>query len=70
MILPAPRALAMGMDPERHGGSVPDPSSLALSSSPTRHEGTGWIGALAEHAAAGRPAVLVTVLRTEGSTPR
>ncbi len=31
---------------------------------------TGWIGALAELAAAGRPAVLVTVLRAEGSTPR
>ncbi|HET6439188.1 MAG TPA: xanthine dehydrogenase accessory protein XdhC [Anaeromyxobacter sp.] len=31
---------------------------------------TDWITALAELAAAGRPAVLVTVLRTEGSTPR
>ena len=31
---------------------------------------TGWISALAESAAAGRPAVLVTVLRARGSTPR
>jgi xanthine dehydrogenase accessory factor len=29
-----------------------------------------WISALAELSAAGRPAVLVTVLRAEGSTPR
>jgi xanthine dehydrogenase accessory factor len=29
-----------------------------------------WVTALAEAAAAGRPAVLVTVLRAEGSTPR
>jgi xanthine dehydrogenase accessory factor len=50
--------------------TVSDPRSLAQRSSPTRPGGTGWIAALAEHAAAGRPAVLVTVLRTEGSTPR
>jgi xanthine dehydrogenase accessory factor len=31
---------------------------------------TGWIEALAELSAAGRPAVLVTVLSAEGSTPR
>lgn len=31
---------------------------------------TGWISALAALAAEGRPAVLVTVLRAEGSTPR
>jgi xanthine dehydrogenase accessory factor len=31
---------------------------------------TEWIAALAELAAAGRPAVLVTVLRAAGSTPR
>jgi xanthine dehydrogenase accessory factor len=31
---------------------------------------SGWIAALAEAAAAGRPAVLVTVLRADGSTPR
>lgn len=30
----------------------------------------GWIEALAELSAAGRPGVLVTVLRAEGSTPR
>jgi xanthine dehydrogenase accessory factor len=31
---------------------------------------TGWIAALAEASAAGRPAVLVTVLEVAGSTPR
>lgn len=31
---------------------------------------TGWIEALAAHAAAGTPCVLVTVIRAEGSTPR
>jgi xanthine dehydrogenase accessory factor len=31
---------------------------------------SGWIRALAELSAAGQPAVLVTVLRAEGSTPR
>jgi len=31
---------------------------------------SGWVEALARHAAAGTPAVLVTVLRAEGSSPR
>lgn len=50
--------------------SLPGARSPDAGGSSTRDGGTGWLAALAELAAAGRPAVLVTVIRAEGSTPR
>jgi xanthine dehydrogenase accessory factor len=50
--------------------SPPGPSAAGDGARPAQGGTTDWLPALAALVAAGRPAVLVTVIRAEGSTPR